>query len=85
MSRVHQTVESLRIALRAILGNKARGVLTTLGIVIGVLAVITTMTAANGIATSFKESVSVLGTDVLYVSRMPWVFTGRFFNFISSI
>ena len=81
MSRVHQTVESLRIALRAILGNKARGVLTTLGIVIGVLAVITTMTAANGIATSFKESVSVLGTDVLYVSRMPWVFTGRFFNF----
>ncbi len=81
MSRIHQTYEALRIAIQAILANKVRGGLTTLGIVIGVLAVITTMTAANGLATSFKESVAVLGSDVLYVSRMPWVFTGRFFDF----
>lgn len=81
MSRVHQTAEALRIALEAILGNKVRGVLTTLGIIIGVLAVITTMTAANGLATTFKESVAVLGTDVLYVSRMPWIITSRFFDF----
>ena len=65
-------------ALRA---NKARGVLTTLGIVIGIVAVVTTMTAANGLANNFRESVSVLGTDVLYVSRVPWMFQGRFFQF----
>jgi putative ABC transport system permease protein len=39
------------------------------------------MTAANGLANSFRESVSVLGTDVLYVSRVPWMFQGRFFQF----
>ncbi len=81
MSRIHAAVESFRIAIAALRANTARGVLTTLGIIIGIVAVVTTMTAANGLANNFRESVSVLGTDVLYVSRMPWIFQGRFFQF----
>ncbi len=81
MSRIHATVEALGIAMAALRANKARGVLTTLGIIIGIVAVVTTMTAANGLANNFRESVSVLGTDVLYVSRVPWMFQGRFFQF----
>ncbi|MBD3850966.1 MAG: ABC transporter permease [Acidobacteria bacterium] len=81
MSRLHASFEAFRIALAALRANKARGVLTTLGIIIGIVAVVTTMTAANGLANNFRESVSVLGTDVLYVSRMPWIFQGRFFQF----
>jgi len=81
MSKIHGSVEALRIALAALRANKARGVLTTLGIIIGIVAVVTTMTAANGLANSFRESVSVLGTDVIYVSRMPWIFQGNFFQF----
>ena len=77
----HETVEALRIGVEAIRANKARGVLTTLGIVIGVMGVSTTMTAANGLASSFRESVSALGSDVVYVSRMPWIITGNFFEF----
>jgi len=81
MSKIHGSVEALRIALAALRANKARGVLTTLGIIIGIVAVVTTMTAANGLANNFRESVSVLGTDVIYVSRMPWIFQGNFFQF----
>lgn len=73
--------EALRIAVAAVRANPARGILTTLGIVIGIVAVVTTMTAANGLADSFRESVATLGSDVLYVSRTPWVMTGPFFNF----
>jgi putative ABC transport system permease protein len=58
-----------------------RAVLTTLGIIIGIVAVVTTMTAANGLTVTFEDSISVLGTDVLYVSRMPWIVTGGFFDF----
>jgi putative ABC transport system permease protein len=58
-----------------------RAVLTTLGIVIGISAVATTMTAANGLANNFKESISAIGSDVLYVSRMPWIITGDFFRY----
>jgi len=79
--RGQDTLEALRLAIGAIRANKARGVLTTLGIVIGVLGVITTMTAANGLANNFRESVSALGTDVVYVSRMPWIIRGNFFDF----
>ena len=79
--RIYASIESLRIALAAIRANPARGILTTLGIVIGILAVSTTMTAANGLANAFRESASVVGTDVLFVSRTPWIITGRFFQF----
>ncbi len=81
MSIFHEAAESLRIAFGAVRANKSRGILTTLGIIIGIVGVVTTMTAANGISNSFKESVSVLGSDVLYISRTPWVFTGSFFDF----
>jgi putative ABC transport system permease protein len=81
MSSIHGTVEAMRIALSALRANKARGVLTTLGIIIGILAVVTTMTAANGLSNSFRESASVIGADVLFVSRTPWIMMGRFFQF----
>jgi putative ABC transport system permease protein len=76
-----ETAESFRIAFAAIRANKARGTLTTLGIIIGIVGVVTTMTAANGLSQSFKNSVSALGSDVLYVSRMPWIVTGNWFEF----
>jgi putative ABC transport system permease protein len=73
--------ETLRIALRAIRANKGRGALTTLGIIIGIVAVVTTMTAANGLQNRFRESFSAVGTDVIYVSRTPWVVMNDFFQY----
>lgn len=73
--------ESLNIARSAIMANKGRGTLTALGIVIGVVAVITTMTAANGLKNTFQQSFSSIGSDVLYVSRTPWVNMGNFMEF----
>lgn len=72
-------VESFNIAIQAILANKARGALTTLGIIIGIVAVITTMTAFNGMQTAFRQGFASVGSDVLYVSRMPWVIMNDFF------
>jgi putative ABC transport system permease protein len=71
--------DSLQIALAALRTHKARGALTTLGIIIGIVAVVLTMTAANGLQNKFRESFSAVGTDVLYVSRMPWVVMNEFF------
>ncbi len=76
-----EKIESFKIAFSAIKTNKTRGILTALGIIIGILAVVTTMTVANGLGNNFKESISAVGSDVLYVSRMPWIITGNFFEF----
>ncbi|HEX9973350.1 MAG TPA: ABC transporter permease, partial [bacterium] len=81
MFAIHEKIESFKIALSAIKANKTRGILTALGIIIGILAVVTTMTVANGLGNNFKESISAIGSDVLYVSRLPWIFTGNFFEF----
>ncbi len=81
MRSIYEKIESLKIALSAIKENKTRGILTVLGIIIGILAVITTMTVANGLGNNFKESISAMGSDVLYVSRMPWIISGNFFEY----
>lgn len=75
------TLESLKIAWAAIIANKARGVLTTLGIIIGILAVTTTMSAFNGMKSSFMQGAGAIGADVLYVSRMPWIIMNDFFAY----
>ncbi len=74
-------LESFGVALRALQANKSRAILTTLGVVIGILAVATTMTVSNGLGNNFKESIASVGSDVLYVSRMPWIITGDFFRY----
>lgn len=71
--------ESFQIALGALRANKARGTLTTLGIIIGIVAVVLTMTAANGLENRFRQTFSAVGADVIYVSRMPWVIMNDFF------
>lgn len=81
MNLFAEIIESLRIAWQAIVANKARGVLTTLGIIIGIVAVTTTMTAFNGMQSSFRQGAGAIGADVVYVSRMPWIIMNDFFEF----
>src|SRR5947208_16821986 len=64
--------EGLWIAWDAIRANKMRSILTTLGIVIGVVTVTLMGTAIDGLNRAFLRSGSMLGTDVLYVSRTSW-------------
>jgi putative ABC transport system permease protein len=68
--------ESFKIAIGALAANKSRGGLTALGIIIGIVAVITTMTAANGLQNTFKQTFASVGSDVIYVSQRPWVQMG---------
>lgn len=60
-------VEILRVALDAIRSNKMRSVLTMLGIVIGIAAVITMVALGQGAQQAVQEQISSLGTDVLTV------------------
>ena len=64
--------EGLKIAWSAIRANKLRSVLTTLGIVIGIVTVTLMGTAIQGLNSSFMKSVSSIGADVLYVHRYSW-------------
>jgi putative ABC transport system permease protein len=64
--------EGLLISWSAIRANKLRSVLTTLGIVIGIVTVTLMGTVIEGLNRSFMNSVSTIGADVLYVNRYSW-------------
>jgi len=64
--------EGLLIALRAIRANKMRSVLTTLGIVIGIVSVTLMATAIEGVNRAFEKSASAFGSKVLYIQKFPW-------------
>ncbi len=64
--------EGLRISFQAIRANKMRSVLTTLGIVIGIVSVTLMGTAIEGLNQAFNKSVAKIGADVLYVQKFPW-------------
>ncbi|HEX5177205.1 MAG TPA: ABC transporter permease, partial [Chthoniobacteraceae bacterium] len=67
-----EIIEGTRISWEAIRSNMLRSVLTTVGIVIGVVTVTLMATAMEGLNTTFLDTISFIGSDVLYVDREEW-------------
>ena len=65
--------EGFGISWDAIRANKMRSVLTTLGIVIGIVTVTLMGTAIEGLDRAFLNSISSLGADVFYVGQRDWI------------
>ncbi len=61
-------LKSLTMALRAIWGNKMRSILTVLGIVIGVVAVVVMVGLGQGTTSSVTASIESMGTNLLTVN-----------------
>ena len=62
-------VETIREALTALRANKLRSALTLLGMVIGVFAVIASVTAVDVIDLYFKSSLQIFGPSTFSVER----------------
>ncbi len=59
------------MALEAIKDNLLRSILTLLGIVIGVFAIIAVMTAIRTLESSINSGLNVFGSDVIFVQKSP--------------
>ena len=60
--------ESVQIAVTALLGNKLRSILTMLGIIIGVGAVIAMISIGMGVKQNVTNSIASLGSNMLIVT-----------------
>src|SRR5882724_11680468 len=58
----------IRVAFRALLRNKMRAILTMLGIIIGVSAVIAMVSIGQGAQASVQAQIESIGTNLLFVS-----------------
>lgn len=64
--------ESFRIAGEQLWAHKTRAMLTTLGVIIGIVAVTLMGVAIRGIDVGFDRSMNMLGNDLFYVEKWPW-------------
>ena len=69
------STEAMRIALQSLWANKLRSILTLLGVVIGVAAVIAVVTFVSGINGYVAERVFRLGADVFIIGKTSGVIT----------
>jgi putative ABC transport system permease protein len=63
--------ETIKLALDTLRANKLRSALTILGIVIGVMTVITISSVINGLNSGVSNLIASFGTNVLWVFRFP--------------
>ena len=61
-------LQSVKMALKSLRSNKLRFILTMLGIIIGVFALVVLVSLVRGASSSITDSVNELGTDLISVS-----------------
>lgn len=61
-------IQSFKMALKSIMGNKLRALLTMLGIIIGVMSLVVLVSLVSGATNQVTNTISALGTDYLTVS-----------------
>ncbi|TNE72518.1 FtsX-like permease family protein [bacterium] len=70
-------LEILKMSLSALKENKLRTILTMLAIIVGVFAIIASVTAVNVLDTYFNNTLSVMGGSVLSVAKYPNIRVGN--------
>jgi len=65
--------ESVRLALKAILSHKLRSILTTTGVMIGVMTVIGMLALIDGLNRKITSQLTSIGTNIFYVQKRGWI------------
>ncbi len=61
-------LESIRVALRGLTANKLRSILTMLGIIIGVAAVIALLSLGTGVTASVTDQIEGIGSNLIIIT-----------------
>lgn len=64
--------ESFNFAIHALRVNLLRTILSLLGITIGIFTIISVFTLVDSLERNIRSSVSELGSNVVYIQKMPW-------------
>src|SRR6478735_6560927 len=75
--RVTATWEAFRVATASLRANKLRTLLTLIGIVVGVTAVIAVVTIIQGLDKTVAQTFSSQGSTVFTVSKIPLIIKSR--------
>ncbi len=74
MAVLYQILESLKFALGALRENLLRTTLSLLGVTVGIVTIVSVLSAVDYIEKGVKENLNFLGSNVIYVETWPWDF-----------
>ncbi len=66
-----QVIESIKLAIGSIMGNKLRSFLTLLGIVVGLFSIIIVMTAISAVQQNIVDAFNAIGSQNFIVNKYP--------------
>ena len=72
LKTLHLLLESFVFALKSVIVNRLRTVLSLLGITIGIFAIISVFTIFDSLEINIRESLAEAGENVIYIQKMPW-------------
>jgi ABC-type lipoprotein release transport system permease subunit len=81
---MYKMLQTMKLALKALLGSPLRTALTMLGMVIGVAAVILLTSLGNGVQGRVTGQIGNLGTDTVQVNPGSEVNDGPFGSVVTS-
>ena len=65
---------SVVFAFNALRENLLRTTLSLLGVTVGIFSIISVLTLVDSLNVGIRNSLSFLGSQVIYVAKIPWVF-----------
>jgi len=72
MLRITEIGESFRIAIAALRLNLLRSILTTGGVVVGVVLVVVMGWTIKGLDAVWEQTIGIIGRDMLYIDKWDW-------------
>lgn len=70
--KISEIAESARFAYESLNANKLRSLLTTLGVVIGIVFVILMGWLLSGLDSALEKTINIIGSDMIYVDKWSW-------------
>ncbi len=72
LKTLHLLLESFVFALKSVIVNRLRTVLSLLGITIGIFAIISVFTIFDSLEINIRDSLAEAGENVIYIQKWPW-------------
>lgn len=77
MPRLSEVQESFRIAVASLRVNLMRSILTTAGVVVGVVLVVLMGWTISGLDAVWEKTISIIGKDMIYIDKWNWAGGGN--------
>ena len=72
LKTIRLLLESFVFALKSVIVNRLRTVLSLLGITIGIFAIISVFTIFDSLEINIRDSLAEFGENVVYIEKWPW-------------